>query len=102
MSPQRLALKDAFFSILLQETFSEGIADERQHAAPVENAQPRSERHGAGDFRGARRVVTRTEVHGARADARLEEHRVEPGEDETEHLRPPGDVAHVLVRSADE
>ena len=60
---QRPALRPASESIAVarwpsrrvtghRSTLSERIADIRQHPAPVENAQPRHQRHGADDFRG--------------------------------------------------
>jgi len=81
---------------------SEGVADERQHAARVQHAQPRDERHCANQLCHGWSIVAGSEVEGPCSEDGLEQKRIQSGDHQKGHFCPPGSVVHVLLRVSDE
>ena len=77
-------------------------SDVRKHASEEQYSEPGEKRDRADDLERGRRVFIGAEKHDARAERRLEEHRVQSCDDDEKHLGPPRSAQHVHVRRHDE
>ena len=81
-----------------QIPISKRIADERQHSAPEQHAEPRGDRHDADGLGGHWSVLACAEMHGSRADPHFEDRRVQSGQREAADLVPQCDVVGGIAR----